>query len=122
MNSRTALGSCHILYSVKAEVCEVGNFTAHFTVPLRTECVSAVSHNNNSAEFFLKLVAWIENAFLSFNSFKNTVIVSHNTCKVNRNDNLCIVVDCRLHFIVVHFKASAFAVNHNRLCSHMVDD
>ena len=41
MNSRTALGSCHILYSVKAEVCEVGNFTAHFTVPLRTECVSA---------------------------------------------------------------------------------
>ena len=48
--------------------------------------------------------------------------VKDNTCKVNRNDNLCIVVDCRLHFIVVHFKASAFAVNHNRLCAHMVDD
>ena len=33
-----------------------------------------------------------------------------------------VMVDCRLHFIVVHFKAAAFAVNHNRLCAHMVDD
>ena len=82
----------------------------------------AVSHNENSAEFFLKLVFGTEHALFALNSLKNPVVVTDYACKVNGNNRLGVVVDCFLHLVVIHLKASAFAVNHNRLCAHVIDN
>ena len=121
VNGCAALSSSHIFNCVKTEVCKIGNFSAHFAFSSCAKGMCAVCHNNYSSEFLLNFILWLKHAFLSFNSLKNSVIITDNTRKVNRNDCLCIVIYGSLHFVIIHLKAAAFAVNHNGLCTDMIN-
>ena len=49
---------------------------------LRTEGVRRICHNGNSAERALNVTFSLEKIFLSFNNFKNSVVIARNTRKV----------------------------------------
>ena len=72
-----------------------------------------------TSKLFLKAAGGPEQIAFSLNNFINSVIITHHSAQIHRNDRLCPFRNGLLQLVIVHFIRPRSSIHQHKACAHM---
>ena len=115
------LGCGQVLDCMETERGEIRNASCFFSMPFCPKGMGSVCTYRDPPHGLLQLVCGTEQSFFSFRDREDTVIVAGDPTDIHRDHGLCMLCDCFLQCIIIHFQGIWLGIHQDRTGSYMAD-